>query len=195
MQRLDEHNGLLPWCASDKGQGGLMFVPLSQVCPGSTDHNKFGSRFVQHIFLNITVILISNMQKLSSGRDRMCCWGSCMIIWCHLYGGKRYTSDFRSSSLCLCSSDRNIFSHYFYFHSMHLTPLITLSVPNISTMTYYPFQMLFLNIKCCTSYFLMSTFTRHTLNNLAKIIDFHEKCMLSYPYVLTKWNCIHVHVK
>ena len=87
------------------------------------------------------------------------------------------------------------FSHDFYFHSMHLTPLITLSVPNISTMTYYPFQMLFLNIKCCTSYFLMSTFTRHTLNNLAKIIDFHEKCILSYPYVLTKWNCIHVHVK
>ena len=40
MQCSDEHNGLLSWCASDKEQGGLVFVPLAQMCPGSTE---FGS--------------------------------------------------------------------------------------------------------------------------------------------------------
>ena len=43
MQCSDEHTGLLSWCASDKEQGGLVFVPFAQMCPGSTDHNKFGS--------------------------------------------------------------------------------------------------------------------------------------------------------
>ena len=43
MQCSDEHTGLLSWCVPDKEQGGLVFVPLAQMCPGSTDHNKFGS--------------------------------------------------------------------------------------------------------------------------------------------------------
>ena len=44
MQCSDEHTGLLSCCASDKAHGGLMFVPFAQMCPGSTDHDKFPSK-------------------------------------------------------------------------------------------------------------------------------------------------------
>ena len=43
MQCSDKHAGLLSSCVSDKEQGGLVFIPLAQMCPGSTSHNKFGS--------------------------------------------------------------------------------------------------------------------------------------------------------
>ena len=50
------------------------------------------------------------------------------------------------------------------------------------------YQVLYINL-------LMSMFIRHTLNILAKIVDFHEKCILSYLYMLTKWKFRYLQIK